>query len=100
MSGLLRAVARVGSTDLIDKDGETISPSAWAEHVGEVVPFKNLNGANIGVARVEPDGKVSIHLFTPQHEAGVDCREDMPDIDVGGGVPAKGHRSARRGRLA
>jgi hypothetical protein len=24
----------------------------------------------------------------------------MPDIDVGGGVPAKGHRSARRGRLA
>ena len=55
MTGLLRAVARVGSTDLIDSDGEIMPKSAWASQVGKIVPFKNINHDFLNRNYFEPD---------------------------------------------
>ena len=102
MSGLLRAVARVGSTDLIDADGEIIPKSLWASQVGKIVPFKNLNGGEAGVAKVElgPDGepRVAISLWHDfsQYEPKI-ATEPEPELGpFEPGPPAKAHRVGHR----
>jgi hypothetical protein len=102
MSGLLRAVARVGNTDLIDSDGEIIPKSAWASQVGKIVPFKNLNGGEAGVAKVEigPDGepRVAISLWHDFSKYAPKIATE-PEPELGPfepGPPARGHLVKRR----